>query len=126
MAIGKSYRHVFEVPTSGTFYTQHFESKTVSLNSVHLFSEDPVVVTDLQYQTSNWKDERQLSGSGGNKYWWTERCSDLDDLATTNFTGSADTSVIAHISSMGTKYWRLKITCDAGGVFIMNAHNKDE
>ena len=72
MAGGKTFKDTFTVPTSGTFYTKAYSNWVSPISSVHLYSADAVVVTDCQYQTSNWKDERDLSGALGNQYFYAE------------------------------------------------------
>lgn len=125
MSGGKTFKDTFIVPTSGTFYTKSYSNWVSPISALHLYSADAAVVTDCQYQTSNWKDERDLSGSGGNQYWYTEPSASVGPLVAERFTGSVGTSVVSHLGNNGSKYWRLKITCDAGGVFIMNFHGKD-
>lgn len=119
------YRYEFTVPQSGTFYTKHHSTFQTDVASIHLYSKDSPVVTDCQFQTSNWSDERDLSGSVGNKYWYTEPSASISQLVTERFTGSADTSTVSHIGNIGSRFWRLKLTCDAGGVFVMNFQGKE-
>lgn len=125
MAGGKTFKDTFTVPTSGTFYTKAYSNWVSPISSVHLYSADAVVVTDCQYQTSNWKDERDLSGALGNQYFYAEPSASVGPLIQERFTGSAGTSTMSHVGNNGSKFWRLKLTVDAGGTFIMNFHGKD-
>ena len=125
MGSGRKLYQTFTVPTSGTFYTKHFSNKVSGLCSIHLYSPDPAVVTDCQYQTSNWTDERELSGAEGNKYWHTEASASLDVLVLNAFTGSVDQSTACHVTNIGTQFFRVKLTVDHSGTFYLNAYAKD-